>query len=282
MNMDVNATRVAARGLNWFNALTAESNFQTVADFPASLLVADGELNGYPVRVITVVEDANNHFPRAQQGEVGLLEGWSLAKAVDQVIQADTNQTQKRAILCVVDVPSQAYGRREEVLGIHQALAAAADRYITARLAGHPVISLLVGKAMSGAFLAHGYQANRLIALDDAGVMVHAMGKESAARVTLRSVEELEQLAAKVAPMAYDIQSYHSLGLLAEILQVQNITHPQAEDVQLIQQHVAGTLQDILQSQDRSLSSRFHGENRQASQKVRALLREQWSREQSV
>ena len=31
-----------------------------------------------------------------------------------------------------------------------------------------------------------------------------------------------------------------------------------------------------------SLSSRFHGENRQASQKVRALLREQWSREQSV
>lgn len=282
MNMDVNATRVAARGLNWFNALTAESSFQNVPDFPASLRVADGELNGYPVRVIAVVIDANNQFPRAQQGEVGLLEGWSLARAVDQAIQADASQSQKRAILCVVDVPSQAYGRREEVLGIHQALGAAADRYITARLAGHPVISLLVGKAMSGAFLAHGYQANRLIALDDAGVMVHAMGKESAARVTLRSVEELEQLAAKVAPMAYDIQSYQSLGLLAEILQVQDIVHPQVEDVQLIQQHVAAALQDILQSQDRSLSSRFYGENRQASQKVRALLREQWSREQSV
>ncbi|WP_374253477.1 biotin-independent malonate decarboxylase subunit gamma [Acinetobacter brisouii] len=282
MNMDVNATRVATRGLNWFNALTAESSFKIVPDFPASLRVADGELNGYPVRVIAVVADANNQFPRAQQGEVGLLEGWSLAKAVDQVIQADQAQSQKRAILCVVDVPSQAYGRREEVLGIHQALGAAADRYITARLAGHPVISLLVGKAMSGAFLAHGYQGNRLIALDDEGVMVHAMGKESAARVTLRSVEELEQLASKVAPMAYDIHNYHSLGLLAEILQVQNIVHPQAEDVQLIQQHVSAVLQDILHSQDRSLSSRFHGENRQASQKVRALLREQWSREQSV
>lgn len=282
MNMDVNATRVATRGLNWFNALTAESSFKMVPDFPASLRVADGELNGYPVRVIAVVADANNQFPRAQQGEVGLLEGWSLAKAVDQVIQADQAQSQKRAILCVVDVPSQAYGRREEVLGIHQALGAAADRYITARLAGHPVISLLVGKAMSGAFLAHGYQGNRLIALDDEGVMVHAMGKESAARVTLRSVEELEQLASKVAPMAYDIHSYHSLGLLAEILQVQNIVHPQTEDVQLIQQHVSAALQDILHSQDRSLSSRFHGENRQTSQKVRALLREQWSREQSA
>ncbi|WP_111891803.1 biotin-independent malonate decarboxylase subunit gamma [Acinetobacter sp. MB5] len=282
MNMDVNATRVATRGLNWFNALTAESSFKIVPDFPASLRVADGELNGYPVRVIAVVADANNQFPRAQQGEVGLLEGWSLAKAVDQVIQADAAQSQKRAILCVVDVPSQAYGRREEVLGIHQALGAAADRYITARLAGHPVISLLVGKAMSGAFLAHGYQANRLIALDDEGVMVHAMGKESAARVTLRSVEELEQLASKVAPMAYDIHNYQSLGLLAEILKVQNIVQPQAEDVQLIQQHVSAALQDILHSQDRSLSSRFHGENRQASQKVRALLREQWSREQSA
>lgn len=282
MNMDVNATRVATRGLNWFNALTAESSFKIVPDFPVSLRVADGELNGYPVRVIAVVADANNQFPRAQQGEVGLLEGWSLAKAVDQVIQADEAQSQKRAILCVVDVPSQAYGRREEVLGIHQALGAAADRYIIARLAGHPVISLLVGKAMSGAFLAHGYQGNCLIALDDEGVMVHAMGKESAARVTLRSVEELEQLASEVAPMAYDIHSYQSLGLLAEILQVQNIVHPQTEDVQLIQQHVSAALQDILHSQDRSLSSRFHGENRQASQKVRALLREQWSREQSA
>ena len=51
------------------------------------------------------------------------------------------------------------------------------------------MIALLVGKAMSGAFLAHGYQANRIVALRDPGVMVHARGKESAARVTLRTVD---------------------------------------------------------------------------------------------
>jgi malonate decarboxylase gamma subunit len=45
------------------------------------------------------------------------------------------------------------------LLGIHLACAAAVDAYASARLAGHPVIALLVGKAMSGAFLAHGYQA---------------------------------------------------------------------------------------------------------------------------
>ncbi|MDP0977954.1 biotin-independent malonate decarboxylase subunit gamma, partial [Klebsiella pneumoniae] len=78
--------------------------------------------------------------------------------------------------------------------GIHLALAAAADAYAAARLAGHPVIGLIVGRAMSGALLAHGYQANRLLALDDADVMVHAMGKAAAARVTLRSVADLERL----------------------------------------------------------------------------------------
>jgi malonate decarboxylase gamma subunit len=78
-------------------------------------------------------------------------------------------QTAKRAFIAIVDVPSQAYGRREEALGIHQALAGAADSYARARLAGHAGDRLLVGKAMSGAFLAHGYQANRLIALRDPG-----------------------------------------------------------------------------------------------------------------
>ena len=81
---------------------------------------------------------------------------------------ADANSEVKRPIVAIIDVPSQAYGRREEAFGIHQALAGAAGAYAKARLAGHPVIGLIVGKAMSGAFLAHGYQANRLIAINDA------------------------------------------------------------------------------------------------------------------
>ena len=76
------------------------------------------------------------------------------------------------------------------------------------------MISLLVGKAMSGAFLAHGYQANRIIALDSPEVMVHAMGKQAAARVTRRSVAELEMLGETFAPMAYDVRSFAKLGLL--------------------------------------------------------------------
>eukprot|EP01133_Synstelium_polycarpum_P001552 gene1552-1813_t len=170
---------------------------------------------------------------------------------------------------------TSAYGRREEALGIHQALAAAADSYARARLAGHPVIALLVGKAMSGAFLAHGYQANRLIALRDPGVMVHAMGKASAARVTLRSVEELETLAASVPPMAYDIDSYASLGLLWETLSVSQIEQPTSEDVARVSDCLVQAIKDV-QAGGRDLSGRLGATNRAASSHVRQLLREQW------
>lgn len=251
------------RGLQWFNALSAGA--AVVDGLPASLKVADGPLG----RFIAVVTDEQNRFPRARNGEVGLLEGWGLAKAVDEAIA----RGDKRPIIAIVDVPSQAYGRREEALGIHQALAAAADSYARARLAGHPVIALLVGKAMSGAFLAHGYQANRLIALRDPGVMVHAMGKASAARVTLRSVEELEALAASVPPMAYDIDSYASLGLLWETLTVSRIEQPTADDVARVSECLVSAIKDISTS---DLSGRLGATNRAASSHVRQLLREQW------
>ncbi|WP_063914282.1 biotin-independent malonate decarboxylase subunit gamma [Pseudomonas sp. p21] len=258
------------RALNWLPGLAGG---QTLPGYPASLRVIDGELDNRLARFIAVVPDADNPFPRARSGEVGLLEGWGLAKAVSEAVEADRHG-QKRAIVAVIDVPSQAYGRREEALGIHQALAAAVQAYAQARLAGHPVIGLLVGKAMSGAFLAHGYQAQRLIALDDAGVMVHAMGKAAAARITLRSVEQLEALAAEVPPMAYDLASYASLGLLWRRLTVDNAETPSSADITQVRACLADAVRDIGSSSD--LSSRLAGENRSASRQVRDQLRRQW------
>lgn len=261
------------RGLNWFKALSA--NAAEVVGLPHSVKAADGTLGDQPARFLAVVADADNRFPRARSGEVGLLEGWGLAKAVDSAIELDRDNEHKRALIAIVDVPSQAYGRREEALGIHQALAGAVDSYARARLAGHPVIALLVGKAMSGAFLAHGYQANRLIALRDPGVMVHAMGKESAARVTLRSVDELEKLAASIPPMAYDIENYASLGLLWETLSVSQIEQPSGSDISHVQAVLCSAIKDV-QATGNDLSSRLGASNRHASSKVRDLLRAQW------
>jgi malonate decarboxylase gamma subunit len=265
--------RTTSRGAAWFSALT--DGAAPAAGYPASLRVADAMLGGRPARYIAVVPDPQNPFPRARSGEVGLLEGWALAKAVSEAVAADRDGD-KRAIVAIVDVSSQAYGRREEAFGIHQALASAVAAYANARLQGHPVIALIVGKAMSGAFLAHGYQANRLIALNDAGVMVHAMGKEAAARITMRSVEDLENFASHVPPMAYDIASFASLGLLWRLLDVGNPEQPGADDLALARKALANALADIADDPQPDLRSRLHGENRQASARVREKLLQQW------
>jgi malonate decarboxylase gamma subunit len=264
--------KASARGATWLARLAGG---ERVYDWP-SVQVCDGELAGRAARYIAVVPDPESRFPRARAGEVGLVEGWQLAQAVQEAIAADRDAPVKRAIVAVIDVPSQAYGRREEAYGIHQALAGAADAYAQARLAGHPVIGLVVGLAMSGAFLAHGYQASRLIAFDDPAVSVHAMGKASAARVTLRSVQALEELAASVPPMAYDIRNYASLGLVWKLLRPANPDQPGPDDVALVRAALEAALADIVEDEGRGLAGRLNGEHRQASRTVRRMLREQW------
>jgi malonate decarboxylase gamma subunit len=268
-----------SRGATWFLKLT--DNATQNPGYAPSVLVADADLAGRSARYIAVVRDPENRFPRVRNGEIGLVEGWQLARAVQEVIDADRSSAAKTPIVAVIDVASQAYGRREEGYGIHQALAGAAGAYASARLAGHPVIGLIVGKAMSGAFLAHGYQANRLIALDDPEVMVHAMGKASAARITLRSVEALEAFAAKIPPMAYDIQSYASLGLLWQCLTLAHPDNPGAAEVRTVQQSLQAALDSIQADPLRDLGSRLGAEHRRASAKVREMLRAQWKGEQS-
>ncbi|CAG9168588.1 hypothetical protein LMG23992_01205 [Cupriavidus laharis] len=264
----------ASRGAHWLRALAPTASYRE--GFPRSVAVADGELAGTLVRWIAVVPDAQSRFPRARNGEVGLIEGWSLAQAVREVVEADRDAAVKRAIVAVVDTPSQAYGRREEALGIHQSLAAAAAAYAQARLAGHPVVALIVGKAMSGAFLAHGYQANRIIALRDSGVLVHAMGKDAAARITMRTVEDLEALAATVPPMAYDIGNFATLGILWRLIDVASADAPEPADIHMARDAILATLADIRRDGARDLAGRRNGENRQASRRVRDCLLRQW------
>ncbi len=261
-----------SRGALWLNTLAP--NAPLMPGLCPSVQVADGELNGESVRFIAVVPDAANHYPRAVHGEVGLLEGWTLAKVVNETLDADAGRTVKRPIVAVIDVPSQAYGRREEAFGIHQALAGAAGAYAKARLAGHPVIGLIVGKAMSGAFLAHGYQANRLIAFNDSGVLVHAMGKESAARITLRTVDALEKLAATLPPMAYDISNYATLGLLSALLDISDPDAPTASDLAQVIDSLNAAIRDA--RQDPSLKSRLGADNRHSSARVRERMRASW------
>ncbi|RFU64962.1 biotin-independent malonate decarboxylase subunit beta [Peribacillus glennii] len=267
-----------SRGRTWLTALTGMANLES--EIPT---VVHGEalLADEIVSFISVVPDLNNRFPRARNGEVGLDEGWAIAKYVRDIIESHRNKDSRRAIVAIVDVPSQAYGYREELLGIHLACAAAVDAYATARLAGHPVISLIVGKAISGAFLAHGYQSNQLIALNDEGVSVHAMSKQSAARITRRTIAELEKATSEVPAMAYDIASFSKLGAVDELLDGINADVPQEQDIITVKNSLISAI-DKIRSSPIDLKSRLETQEalnggRTASIKVRELLEKQWS-----
>ncbi|MGO9803752.1 MAG: biotin-independent malonate decarboxylase subunit gamma [Steroidobacteraceae bacterium] len=270
------AEPLAGHGLRWLEALTGQGGL--LAEPPRTVRVADAPLGAEVARFIAVVPDADNRFPRARRGEVGLDEALALAREVRRTL-ADDQGTRPRPIVAIVDVSSQAYGVREELLGIHLAGAAAVDAYASARLAGHPVIALLVGKAISGGFLCHGYQANRILALDSPEVQVHAMSKQSAARVTRRTVEELDALGTRIAPLAHDVRSFASLGLVQRLISGVNADAPGLEDIDRVRAELSAAVADA-RAGPNDLSVRLTTAaaltGRRASVAVRQRLAEQW------
>jgi malonate decarboxylase gamma subunit len=270
------STFTGVRGTAWFRAFTGQVN--PMPGDPKSVLAADASLGTDNARFLCIVPDPYARFPCARGGQVGLEEAYTLATRVREVIELDKNTT-KRPIIALVDVKSQAYGRREETAAIYLAAAAAADAYGTARLAGHPVIALVVGHAISGGFLTHGYQANRILAFDDDGVMIHAMHKEAAARITRRTVEELDKLGETIAPLSYNIKDYAKLGLLHKLLHVENPEKPSAHEVLAVKNELIAAIADA-RSKPVDLSNRRESvgpvEMRKASILVRARLEEQW------
>jgi malonate decarboxylase gamma subunit len=261
------------RGARWFRALAGE---------PASaapVWSGNAALDGETTHFFSVVPDPQNRFPRATDNVVGLEQGWLLARAVRKAVAEDAQSGTKRPIVAIVDVKSQAYGYREETLGIHLACAAAVDAYATAREAGHPVVALIVGPAMSGAFLAHGYQANRILALDAPGTMVHAMGKEAAARVTRRTVEALEALGETIVPMSYSMASFAKLGLLDELIEGVDADAPTDAQIEHVREALSAAIRSARDDKP-GLSHRLQSDTakktRAASVEVRRRLAEQW------
>ena len=260
------------RGRSWLPALSGVAPEQIIP----SVLSATTDT----ARYLAVVPDPGNRFYRAREGQVGVTEALALAEAVRDLVEADRDGTQKRAIIAIVDLPSQAYGRYEEIAGLHQAMAVTVDAYHAARVAGHPIVALVVGTALSGGFLTHGLQANEILVLDDQGVEIHAMHKEAAARITLRTVDELDELAKTILPMSYHIEDWAKLGFCDALLKVDNADSPTRHDVET----VSAALMDAVhraRSGPVDLSNRLDSDaavtTRHASRAVRDLLAQQWN-----
>jgi biotin-independent malonate decarboxylase gamma subunit len=185
------------------------------------------------------VTDPANRFPRARSGEVGLDEALAISAAI-------RTSPPNVAIVAVVDLPGQAFGRREESAGLHVALAAAVDAYCTERRNGRQVFALLVGKAISGGFLAHGMQAGWAGALDDSGVEVHVMPSASVARVTRSSAEEVARIATVIPSTARDIKSFAAFGAIDELFTVNDPDRPSASELATVRGAIAAARRDGL------------------------------------
>src|ERR1700722_19035963 len=92
---------VSRRGRIWFDALTAGA--APITSRLQSVCIADAALGSETARFLAVVPDAQNRFPRARAGEVGLDEGWALALHLRRVIDADLDGA-RRPIIAIVDV----------------------------------------------------------------------------------------------------------------------------------------------------------------------------------
>lgn len=270
-----NTPKDKSRGRLWFEKLTGITNAES--EIPTVLHAnVDGK------EYIAIVPDENNpRFPRVRKGEVGLQEGFAVAKIVNEIIAADKDKSEKRPIICVVDVPSQAYGYKEELVGIHVALGASAAAYAKARQAGHPLIAFIPGDAVSGGFLAHGLQSNRMIALGDDSITIQAMSKASAARITLRTIAELEEATKHVPAMAYDVFNFTRLGALYERIDDVHSWDASAANVAKIKQHIEAAIKST-QHQPTDLSYRYTNEiaikeGRVATLKMRKAVADEWN-----
>ncbi|ABD86624.1 biotin-independent malonate decarboxylase subunit gamma [Rhodopseudomonas palustris] len=190
--------------------------------FGPGAVVGEAKLDGALVTVIASDAEAfNEKFPVVYSGIIGMEEGYKMAQAVYASLAADAELplAKKRALVLIVDTPGNGPGKVEEIFGMNKATGAYQLALAEARLAGHPIVAMVVGRAISGAFLCHGLQADRILALDSKfGTMIHVMPITSVSRIIKKDIEVLEELAKSNPVFAAGPAFFYQLGGVEELV----------------------------------------------------------------
>lgn len=191
-------------------------------DFGPGAIIGTGEIDSRPVTIIANDAEAfNERFPVVFAGIIGLEEAYKMAQAVYATIEADKAKdlAEKRGILLIVDTPGNAPGKMEEIIGMNKATGAYQLALAEARNAGHPIVALVIGRAISGAFLCHGLQADHILALSkEFGTIIHVMPLTSISRITKMGIEQLEELSSNNPVFASGVDFFYKLGGINEIV----------------------------------------------------------------
>ena len=190
-------------------------------EFGPGAVIGAAKLDGEEVTVIANdAMVANMKFPVVYAGIIG-MEAYKMALAVYNTIAADKDKPAeaKRAIVLIVDTPGNGPGKQEEIFGMNKATGAYQLALAEARKLGHPIVAVVVGRAISGAFLCHGLQADRILSLGpEFGTMIHVMPISSIARITKLDQEFLETLSKDNPVFAAGPQFFEKLGGVEEII----------------------------------------------------------------
>jgi len=227
----MSVTMMTGKGRAAIDMIMDEGSFQenVIGDYRQDeqlgpgAVIGSGTLNGRTATVIS--NDAmkgNPRFPVVYAGVIGMEEGYKMAMAVYKTIEADREKPaeQKRPLVLIVDSPGNGPGKLEEIFGMNKSTGAYQLALTEARQHGHPVIAMIIGRAISGAFLCHGLQADHILTLSkDFGTMIHVMPLSSIARITKRDLETLEELSATNPVFASGADFFYRLGGVEEIIE---------------------------------------------------------------
>lgn len=117
-------------------------------------------------------------------------------------------------ILVLVDSDSQRMSKRDELLGLNEALAHLAKCLIHADLSGRPTVGLLYGHTAAGAFIATALATRALVALP--GAEPEVMDLPSMSRVTKLSLEVLREKARSTPVFAPGLENLAQTGAVLE------------------------------------------------------------------
>lgn len=191
-------------------------------DYGPGAVVGSARINGEICT--TIANDAmtfNPRFPVVYAGVIGLEEGYKMALAVYRTLAMDKDKpaAEKRPLVLIVDTPGNGPGKLEEIIGMNKATGAYQLALAEARHAGHPIVAMVIGRAISGAFLCHGLQADHILSLtSEFGTMIHVMPLSSIARITRQDVERLSELARSNPVFAAGPEFFWQLGGVEELV----------------------------------------------------------------
>ena len=118
-----------------------------------------------------------------------------------------------------------------------------------------------------------------MIALADESITIQAMSKASAARITQRTIAELEEATKHVQAMAYDIFNYQKLGALYKLVEGIASNDPSPANVAQIEKLIDEAITSA--QDDRTLHFRYENpvakaSGRKATLAMRQAVADQW------